>query len=411
MCRNLTKLKVGLRIAIVQLNPQIGQVDQTVSRAWELLSKLREKATRAPDIIVFPEFALTGYNFHTKDEIKPYLSTQDEGVSAQLAKAVSKKFGCFTVIGYPEQTKTGELYNSALVVNPSGKVVFNYRKSFLYDTDEEWGCRENPAKFQTFTLPFEAKATDPQGKVRDVDLITSIGICMDLNPYKFKAPFNSFEFSSFNLDHSSELIICPMAWLHSSSVTSTTPDREEARGKITRVLEEQGLPIHGSQGKFQVDLGPNNATARIASDDEEIDESYTKMDEPDMKNVNYWILRFLPFLGIGLRNSWFAEKVLFPLLSRSKLENSSFLGSSLNRAWSFEDKNAVLVLANRCGVEEGTTVFAGSSGIYKFNGQCTSNEAALDSTNKSVDLLGNLGKGLEGIIMRDIEFEVERELD
>lgn len=71
------------------------------------------------------------------------------------------------------------------------------------------------------------------------------------------------------------------------------------------------------------------------------------------------------------------------------------------------------MLANRCGTEDGTTIFAGSSGIYKFNGKKPKgsqddDESSLDSLNESVELLGNLGKGLEGAILREVQFEVFR---
>lgn len=47
-------------------------------------------------------------------------------------------------IGYPEKAKSTldpaklEYYNSAVTVSPSGETVANYRKSFLYYTDETW---------------------------------------------------------------------------------------------------------------------------------------------------------------------------------------------------------------------------------------------------------------------------------
>lgn len=45
-----------------------------------------------------------------------------------------------------------------------------------------------------------------------------LGICMDINPKHFTADFYSREFASFHLDHSTELILFPMAWLKSKDV-------------------------------------------------------------------------------------------------------------------------------------------------------------------------------------------------
>ena len=171
---------------------------------------------------MFPEFALTGYNFHSRDHILPYATAPDVGQSFKMAQEVSRLFNCYTVIGYPERFENGTkplLYNSAAVTGPTGELVFNYRKSFLYYTDDDWGCKENPKGFQTFPLHLKQRATDKNGNLQDITLKTSIGICMDLSPYKFTAPFHDYEFATYNVDQGTELIICPMAWLHSSSVT------------------------------------------------------------------------------------------------------------------------------------------------------------------------------------------------
>lgn len=45
---------------------------------------------------------------------------------------------------------------------------------------------------------------------------------MDINPYRFEASFHDFEFANFHLEHSSELIICIMAWLKSPGPGSDT---------------------------------------------------------------------------------------------------------------------------------------------------------------------------------------------
>lgn len=413
-----TKLAVSLRIAIVQLNPQIGQVGQNVARATKLITQFKEallssKAPRTPDLVVFPEFALTGYNFHSRDHILPYTSKAKEGPSFELAQRVSEMFGCYTVIGYPERSETlddSNLYNSAIVVGPDGDLVFNYRKSFLYYTDEDWGCQENPMGFQSFPLVFKDRATstvDGKSSVTDVTLKTSIGICMDLSPYKFEAPFQDFEFATYNIDKNNELIICPMAWLHSCSITQDSKlEAAQKLEKLRACLEAQSLPTHGSQGDFQLDLDNSNHTERLSSSSDTLNAEYLDMLKPDMSNVNFWIMRFSPFLALQQRHAWSITD-LIPFLTNPKIR-SSYIGSTLSERWKFKNKNAIVAMANRCGIEDGSTVFAGSSGIYKYNGKYDQKEASLGSENKSVELLGNLGKGAEGVIMRDVDFEVCR---
>lgn len=426
------KFLVDLRVALVQLNPQIGRVHETTARARSLLNQYKaaldkKKDNHPPDLIVFPEFALTGYNFTSREHILPYTSKTEQSDSFKFAQDVAKQFHCYTVIGYPEsETETKEtLYNSAVVVSPAGEMVFNYRKSFLYFTEDNWGCKENPKQFQNFPLTFKKRATrigDKSDERHDITLKASIGICMDLSPYKFEAPFNDFEFSSYNVDNNIELIICPMAWLHSTSITKQDTDMDEKGSSeipkklaaIAQNLQNQNLPLTGSEGDFQIDLDQANITTRLSKSSPDINHEYTELSKPDMTNVNYWMLRFLPFLHLNVRYYWWQEKVLTDVFS--ELKRKTYMGASSTKAWEFSGKNAVLLLTNRCGVEDGNTLFAGSSGIYKFNGKedfsreelQKDDNSRLDSTNPSVELYGNLGKGKEGIIMRDITFEVER---
>ena len=442
---------VNLTVASVQLNPRIGRLDETISRVKSLLNKFKlelsrdnkgsKRKKRAPDLVVLPEFALTGYNFHSKKSILPYAFPTTESPTFKLAQFVSRDLNCYTVVGYPEHDlKTDTLYNSAMVVSPEGDLVFNYRKHFLYDTDEEWSCEENPSGFQTFDLTFakcgrlvqregkNSEANISTSEPIDVTLRASIGICMDLNPYKFTAPFNDYEFATHCLDNDVELIICPMAWLHSSSVTardredehdessSSSPDIDVKLKAISDSLKIENVPEYGSQGLFQIDIDNSKVTARKSA--EELDSTtttttttagsqYRHLDKPDMSNVNYWILRFFPFIHFSERARWYANYNIDKLLGGRK----SYLGVSRDKPWHFAGRQAVLLVANRCGVEDGDTVFAGSSGVYLFNGRAVGelpDSSSIDSRNPSVDLLGNLGKGHEGIIMRDVQFNVYR---
>lgn len=403
------KLKVSLRIVSVQLNSQIGQIDETLRRTTVLIDRLKQEVEgqKPPDLVVFPEFALTGYNFKNRSHILPYVCKAGEGPSFELAKRVSKLFGCYTVIGYPEKCEQ-KLYNSAIVTGPDGSVHFNYRKAFLYETDEQWGCEENPKGFEQFKMKFRARPIDQDSAELspvDIDLNTSIGICMDLSPYRFEAPFQDMEFSSFNLEKGTELIICPMAWLHSRSITEHTDSEKITPKDIECLLSEQGLSIFGSQGQYQFDFDNRATTKPVSQDITDINRdhpAYSNLNEPDMSNINYWLLRFLPFLSLDVRRNWFQSFAdqLLPL-------KNSYMGMTPKHPWGFAGKNAALVIANRCGVEDCKTIFAGSSGIFKFNGS-EDKDNNTDSTNQSVKLFGNLGKGYEGLLMRDIDLMIDR---
>jgi protein N-terminal amidase len=71
-----------------------------------------------------------------------------------------------------------------LIADPSGAIVHVYRKHFLYVTDESWAT-EGPA-FGRVNLAGIGRC--------------GLGICMDVNPYRFQAPAGDFEFASSLFD-------------------------------------------------------------------------------------------------------------------------------------------------------------------------------------------------------------------
>lgn len=129
-------------------------------------------------------------------------------------------------MGYPEIETTGsspessKYYNSLLVVNEAGEVIHNYRKSFLYFTDETWAAEGNVEQgFHELTFRPEGASisTEEPDQIRraaaEKRVATSFGICMDINPYKFEAPYTAWEFANRVLDSKSHLVILSMAWL------------------------------------------------------------------------------------------------------------------------------------------------------------------------------------------------------
>ncbi|CCE66075.1 hypothetical protein TPHA_0O01060 [Tetrapisispora phaffii CBS 4417] len=418
-----SKIKVALKVGIIQVNPQIGEVEKTVARVWNALEELEKKLnydeSLYPDLLVFPEFSLIGYHFESKEQIRPYAATGDmkNGPSYELAAKISKKFNCYTVIGMPEiyidhnDNDREIFYNSSLMVNKEGEILYRYRKSFLYTQDYKWGCEENPEGYQNFDLEFKGKGTNltTGEKNIDVTLKTGLGLCMDMSPYKFKSPFHDYEYSTWHLDHGTELMIFSMCWLHSSAFSEMSEQTaEEVIEDIEENLKLRNLPPIGSQGDFTFNLDNDDDIERIANPNT-TKISYTNLKEPDMQNINYWILRFSPFVSMNIRQEVFDSGLVESQLNKpSQIRRSSYIGCTIEKPWGFEDKQAILLLANRCGIEQKCKVFAGSSNIMKFNGKYQETAYGMDSTNESVELLGGLTLGYEGILLRDVNITVNR---
>ncbi|XEU96544.1 hypothetical protein FSHL1_001829 [Fusarium sambucinum] len=228
-----------MRIGCLQFAPQVGDVDNNLNRADSVLSKANPEDL---DLLVLPELAFSGYNFKSLQDIAPFLEYSGSGISSLWARTVALKYNCVVTVGYPEKVDISahwpanpEYYNSTIVVNAEGETIGNYRKHFLYYTDESWALEGNEGFFEGW-IPGLGN--------------TSIGICMDLNPYKYEAPWDAFEFAFHVLEAGSNVVIVSMAWM----------TREEPR-KFTRM--------------------PN---------------------EPDMDTLTYWVTRLEPLIRQDTRD-------------------------------------------------------------------------------------------------------------
>lgn len=264
---------------------------------------------------------MLGYNFPSLEAIKPYLEQSGQGPSAAWARETAERLKCKVCVGYPEveveNSHSGQpeekYYNSLLVVDEQGNILVNYRKTFLYYTDETWAS-EGSAElgFHQLTFPEANYASSSaraeggaailppskgsNGKVGN-EIATSFGICMDINPYRFEAPYTAYEFAHRVLDSKSQLVILSMAWL-------TLLSREELDALAGR---------------------------------------------PELDTFNYWVQRFMPLVRKQMAHATNADG-----------------GTDDETA----EKNIIIVFANRAGEEAGipsVARYAGTSTIVAIS--------------------------------------------
>jgi predicted amidohydrolase len=115
---------------------------------------------------------ILGYNFKSLHQIHPFLEPSGSGISSLWARTTALKLNTRVIVGYPEKVDirekwpaSPEYYDSAIMVNGDGENVLNYRKHFLYKTDETWAL-EGDGGFYNGDIPGLGK--------------TVVGICMDL---------------------------------------------------------------------------------------------------------------------------------------------------------------------------------------------------------------------------------------
>ena len=193
--------KNHIKVLCIQFEPKYKDVKSNISHLEQMLSKYSEKDDI--DIIVFPEMALSGYIFDNAQDIQPYMSLYNQGEQYEFVSNLSKRLKCYSFLGYAEVTQEGHYYNSCFIITPEGESLPSYRKHFLYTDDERWSLEGKNFGYIEITTK------------KGIQLKLGIGICMDINPYKFKSPFKKMEFANHCLNKNVDLIIFPTNWIDS----------------------------------------------------------------------------------------------------------------------------------------------------------------------------------------------------
>ncbi|MBX6316731.1 MAG: carbon-nitrogen hydrolase family protein [Isosphaeraceae bacterium] len=114
-----------IRIAAAQMRPHLGDV---VANRHAILGKLREAAAAGARLVVFPECALSGYVFESREEALA-CAEPIPGPSVLKVAAACQALGTLAVFGMLERDGD-RLYNACALVGPEG-LVGSYRKIHL----------------------------------------------------------------------------------------------------------------------------------------------------------------------------------------------------------------------------------------------------------------------------------------
>lgn len=115
------------KIAGVQMNCRLADKAQNLH---VMQARLREAAEHGARLVIFPECALTGYAFESKEEAWP-LAEPIPGPSTELLAALCRRLGVWVIYGMLERDeKEHNLFNACALVGPEGNAV-SYRKIHL----------------------------------------------------------------------------------------------------------------------------------------------------------------------------------------------------------------------------------------------------------------------------------------
>lgn len=147
-----------MKIAAVQTDIQLGQIDRNVARLSECL---RETSRNGATLTIFPECALTGYCFADLNEALRFAQPVPGDATQELVR-VCHELQTYAVFGTVELDGR-RVFNTAVLVGPSG-VLGMYRKIHLPFLGVD--------KFATFgDRPFAVQAAG--------DLKVGMNICYD----------------------------------------------------------------------------------------------------------------------------------------------------------------------------------------------------------------------------------------
>jgi predicted amidohydrolase len=123
-----------LKIALVHFETRYAQPDDNRTK---LLTENEKAARTGARIIVNPELCVSGYGFDSRTDIGPLVETVD-GPTVQAMADVARDYGVYIALGMAERDpRTGLFYNTALLIDPRGRISAKHRKT---KAESKWAC-------------------------------------------------------------------------------------------------------------------------------------------------------------------------------------------------------------------------------------------------------------------------------
>ncbi len=121
-------------LAVAQLGP-IAAEEPRASAVARMVEMLREGAARGARLVVFPELALTTFFprwfFEAPEEIDRWFEREMPSAETRPLFEAAAETGVGFHLGYAELTPEGRHFNTAILVDGSGRILGKYRKIHL----------------------------------------------------------------------------------------------------------------------------------------------------------------------------------------------------------------------------------------------------------------------------------------
>ncbi len=132
-----------MNVGYCQTHPEFGEVQRNIEQAASRLDSVD------CDLLVLPEFAFSGYQFISQEEVFELSERVPDGPTTQACLELARRHRMHLIVGLPEQAGQ-HCYNSAIVVGPSG-FLGCYRKTHLF-CEETLFFRPGDSGFQVWDI-------------------------------------------------------------------------------------------------------------------------------------------------------------------------------------------------------------------------------------------------------------------
>jgi predicted amidohydrolase len=122
---DLVTIAAQVTVAAVQTDPRLGDVAGNLDR---IASWIRRAANEGAELVVFPECAVNGYRYDSREEALGDAQTVP-GPATDLLEGVAAETGVHVAVGIVERDGD-RLYNCAALIGPDGFVT-RYRKTHI----------------------------------------------------------------------------------------------------------------------------------------------------------------------------------------------------------------------------------------------------------------------------------------
>jgi predicted amidohydrolase len=136
-----------MKVAAVQMDIKILDKERNLE---SILAHLESAARAGSKLVVFPECALTGYCFTSREEARPIIE-EVPGPSTEKILSATRRLDCTVVVGLLERAGD-RIFNSAAVVTPQG-IQGTYRKLHLPCVGFDWHATPGDIPFPVFAVP------------------------------------------------------------------------------------------------------------------------------------------------------------------------------------------------------------------------------------------------------------------